>query len=371
MTIKVGLIGLGKIGERHLNAWTSLDGAEVRGLFDVNAKAAEHCGAKNRVRVFDSIAQLMETDLDVVDVCVPTDYHHEIILQALDSGKHVFCEKPLTYTMEHARNIKAKAEETGKLVMVGYLYRFHPSFDLFRKVMGKHVIGNPYYATFRIGGRGGHRAWKHQANRAGGATFDMLTHMIDLALFYFGKPTEVEPLYSDIVLRERMIDNEKVHVDAEDCTIVRMRTNGTQILLQGDLITPSFVNTVEIHGDNGSFFGSIVPRFPTTLYCNEPADIYDRGENLFQFPPTNLIEKELGRFVDCIMGKATLTNTIDESIAILEITEEIKRKLQLNKTLNRILAGQEWEELNTFMARDGGGSLGVHALRTLMARRSA
>ncbi len=341
MSIRIGVVGLGKIGERHLNAYSSMKDVEIGGICDINLELLKHTAANLNVQPFESVDALLESDISAVDICTPTEYHHNAIIKALDNGKHVFCEKPLTYSMEYAQAIKEKSEQTGKVIMVGYLYRFHPSFELLRDIIKKNIIGKPYYASFRLGGRGGHRAWKHKANTAGGATFDMLTHMLDLALLNFGEPTEIEPLYSDIILKERMIDGELVQVDAEDCTLSRLRTNGTQIFLQSDLITPSFMNTVEVHGDNGSFFGSIVSRFPTTVYCKEPIDIYDRGENVFNFAPINLIAKELGYFVDCITNGSDPTNSVYESIKIIRITEELKRKTLLNNKLNRMLEGQE------------------------------
>lgn len=342
--MKIGLAGLGKIGERHFNAYASLEDVEVSGVFDVNRDLCDQHSKNHGGKIFDTIDSLIESDVDAVDVCVPTDYHHEIILRALDSGKHVFCEKPLTFKMEYARQIEAKAKQVDKLVMVGYLYRFHPSFELLRDVLLKNIIGKPYYALFRIGGRGGHRAWKHQMDRAGGATFDMLTHMLDLAVMYFGEPWEVHPMYTGTILKERNIDNEMVHVDAEDCVMARLRTNGTQIFLHGDLITPSFMNTVEVHGDNGSFFGSIISRFPTTVYCKEPVDIYDRGENIFHFPPTNLIEKELQHFVGCIRNGDLPTNSIEDSIKILQITDDLATGTKPVKKTNGAINGNGWKE---------------------------
>jgi len=328
LKIRVGIAGLGKIGERHLNAYSGIRDVELRGYCDsddaLNKKYSKLISATS----FSDINSLVENDeIDAIDVCLPTSEHHEVILKALKNRKHVFCEKPLTHKLEYAEEIRRKSEEVGSTIMVGYLYRFHPSFELLNEVLSKEVIGKPYYAIFRIGGRGGHKAWKHQLEEGGGATFDMLTHMLDLAIYYFGEPLKSTLLYSDIILKERLIDGEKVHVSAEDCILVHIETrSGVQALLQADLVTPSFMNSVEVHGENGSFFGSIISRFPTIIYCKEPRDVYDRGENVFNFPPTNLIEKELRHFIDCISNSDCPKSSIEDSIKTLHIIEQIRRQ---------------------------------------------
>jgi UDP-N-acetylglucosamine 3-dehydrogenase len=328
LKVRVGIAGLGRIGERHLNAYSRMENVEIRGYCDNDNALVKQYSKLLKATPFSDLNSLVESDeVDAIDVCLPTVQHHEVILKALQNKKHVFCEKPLTHKLEYAEEIKRKAEEQGGILMVGYLYRFHPSFELLQDVLSKGVIGKPYYAIFRIGGRGGHRAWKHQLEKGGGACVDMLTHMLDLALSYFGEPAEIEPLFSDIILKDRLIDGEKVQVDAEDCTLARLKTKtGVQVFLLADLITPSFMNSVEVHGDNGSFLGSIVSRFPTVVYCKEPRDIYDRGENVFSFPPTNLIEKELRYFVSCILNSGSPQNSIDDSIKILQVIEELRRQ---------------------------------------------
>lgn len=328
MKVKIGIVGLGKIGERHLNAYSKMENVEIRAVCDTNSIVLEQKFKPSKAILFDSIESLVASkDIDAVDVCVPTSRHHETILKALENKKHVFCEKPLTHKLEYAKEIEGKAEKQENIVMVGHLYRFHPSFQLLRDILSNDVIGKPYYAIFRIGGRGGHRAWKHRRDEGGGAMLDMLTHMLDLALFYFGKPVEVRSLFQDILLKERLIDGERVEVSAEDCVFLTAKTEkGLQMFFEADMITPSFMNIVEVHGDNGSFMGSIMPTLPTTLYLKEPRDIYDRGETVFNFPPANLIEKELRHFIDCIVGSDTPQNSVEDSIKVLEVIEEVRRQ---------------------------------------------
>ena len=326
MVVRIGIVGLGKIGERHLNAYSNIENVEICGLCDADETLLRKYSTQYGIPACDTLEQLFTDKVDAVDICVPTYIHHDIILKILENGKDFFCEKPLTHKLEYAYEIKKVVEAYSRIGMVGYLYRFHPCFELLKDILNKRVIGKPYYAIFRLGGRGGHRAWKHKMDTGGGALLDMGTHMLDLALWYFGKPVEVSLLSSDVVLKERMIDGEKVEVDAEDCLVIRLKTTDVQIFLIADLITPSFVNTVEVHGDNGSFFGSIESQLPTIVYCKEPRDIYKIGENIFHFPMVNLVEKELGHFVECIRGVGSLRSSVEDSIEVLNIIEGVKKQ---------------------------------------------
>jgi predicted dehydrogenase len=168
---RIGVIGCGKIAEKHLNAYRKL-GVEVT-VTDVVPKGAviaEHYGAHWNPYPQDVI----EGDaVDAIDVCTPTPTHLQMISDALRSGKHVFCEKPLARDVADAHEIERIAAETDRLLMVGYLYRFHPAFHFAKEILQENILGEPYLATFRLGGRGSHKAWKHRRETGGGAASDM------------------------------------------------------------------------------------------------------------------------------------------------------------------------------------------------------
>ncbi len=324
----VAVIGCGRIGTRHLNAYRGIRGVNIAAVCDSDEELAkESANNYNAVSYSNYNEALDSKNIDAVDVCVPTAIHHEVILEALNKGKDVFCEKPLSHKLKYAKQIEKKQRETGNLVMVGYLYRFHPSFQRLKKVLEDNIIGNPYFAIFRIGGRGGWREWKHQKEKGGGAMLEMLVHMLDLANHCFGEIFEVERLFSETILERRVIEGREVEADAEDCVLIRLKAkSGVQIFCEADLITPSYMNTVEVHGDNGSFFGSILHNIPTIIYCKESRGMFDRGKNVFKFPYVNLMEKELRFFIESLSGEVKPMNSVEESIKILEIVEQVRRR---------------------------------------------
>ncbi len=326
--MKIGVIGCGKIAEKHLNAYRKLKGVEVT-VADIVEKGkvvAESYGAK----WCDNPDNLIAGDtVTAIDVCIPTPSHAEVILKSLDSRKHVFCEKPLARNLEEALRIQERASNVGKIVMVGYLYRFHPAFQFVRDVLQEGIIGEPYYAILRLGGRGSHKAWKHLRETGGGAANEMLVHMLDLALWYFGEVKGAVNLYADTVLKERVIEGRVVKTNAEDLILIKMEMqNGTKVICESDLLSPSYMNYLEVHGTNGSLWSSILDFFPTAVYCKKQRGRYNEGYNFFRFPHTDLFELELSHFIECIKkGDTNPLNSVADSIKIMRLTESLIGKV--------------------------------------------
>jgi len=326
--MNVGVVGCGKIAERHLNAYRNIEGVNIISVCDINDELRKEMASRYNVLSYRNYREMFKNeDIDSIDVCVPTMYHHEVILEALDNGKTVFCEKPLTHRLEYAEKIRDKQKETRKKVMVGYLYRFHPSFQRLKKVLDAGIIGKPYFSIFRVGGRGNHRVWKHKKGEGGGALLEMMVHMIDLACMYFVEFDAVETLYYNTILKKRIVGGIEIKADAEDCVIVGLKSkDGCQIFCEADLISPSYMNSIEVHGDNGSFFGSILHYLPTIVYCKEARGVYDQGRNVFENTFVNLVEKELRYFISSLSENLEPLNYVEDSIRVLKIIEEIRKR---------------------------------------------
>lgn len=322
--IRVGLIGCGKIAEKHLDAYRTLEGVDVTvtDIVDRGRSVAERYEVGWNPVPTDVTSN---AQFDAIDVCVPTPVHAEYISLALREGKHVFVEKPLASNVAEARAIAEQAAASETVVMAGYLYRHHPAMQFARDAIRTKVIGDPYLATFRIGGRGSHKAWKHRSETGGGAGNEMLVHMLDLALWYFGEPLTATNLYSDLLVPTREIEGELVAADAEDFMLVSLEmASGVQVLCQSDLVTPGYMNHIEVQGTNGSLMTSILDYMPKTVYCKEPAGVYDRGHTFLDFPQTNLFERELGQFLACIRGEdASDVHSVDDSVRLMELVDEI------------------------------------------------
>lgn len=327
---RMGVVGCGKIAERHLAAYTKIPEVQVV-VSDTDAPHAERTAAHFGVECAPSLEALLDADIDAVDVCVPTPYHPGCITEALLAGKHVFCEKPLAETLAEVEEIRRVRDATDRIVMVGYLYRFHPAFEMTKRALASAALGQPHLAALRLGGRGAHRAWKHQRDSGGGAINEVLVHMLDLALWFFGDVESARVLRADTLLRERYIpDGDRIiEATAEDFVLIEMQmANGCTVVCQGDLVTPGYMNHVEVQGSNGSVLASIIEELPTRLFLKEGRDGYDAGLTIRRFDQVDLFERELGYFIDCAgSGDHPIGNSVDESCRLIRLIEDIRQQI--------------------------------------------
>ena len=192
--IKIGLIGCGKQSLKHLPALKKIDARII--IADQDAELALMRSKEFKIEAARTVDEIFDNpEISAVDICTPTPTHHYLIKRAVESQKSFFCEKPLSSSFEEALSIEKLLEKTSLVGMVGYLYRFHPAFETIMDCIDEAIVGQPYFATFRLGGRGSHRIWKHKKNQGGGAINEMMVHMIDLVLWYFGAIKKVQTIF--------------------------------------------------------------------------------------------------------------------------------------------------------------------------------
>jgi predicted dehydrogenase len=222
--------------------------------------------------------------------------------------------------------------------MVGYIYRYVPileeGFRLFREhqINGNSlVMGKPLSAFFRLGGRGGHQVWKHRKATGGGAINEMLVHMIDLANWYFGPIQKAEVISCDLRYPEREIQGERVTVDAEDYILVRcLGNNGLEVFCQGDLITPSFSQYVEIQSENGTFMGSIQSDMPSYVFLKKDGGGFSSGKTELHYGRRNVVDLQMMTFIQAVLKKDVPDrNTIEDSLELMRIMDEIGKQVKV------------------------------------------
>lgn len=190
MTIKIGMLGCGSIArKRHLPEIAANLAAEIYAVCDTVRERAAKMGERYGARVFDDYRDVLAVqDIDAVYVCTTNASHAEITIDALKSGKHVLCEKPMATSIEDARAMIKAAGESGKFLMIGHNQRLAPAHikakeilqsgrlgrvESFRTVFGHH--GCEYWAI------DGKDTWFFDRKYAHlGSTGDLGIHKADL-----------------------------------------------------------------------------------------------------------------------------------------------------------------------------------------------
>jgi predicted dehydrogenase len=125
--VKIGVLGAGHLGKVHIKLLKEIKDATLVGFYDINEATAIAVEKELGVKHFPDLDSLLN-EVETVDIVTPTVSHFDLAQQAIKKSKHVFIEKPLTNTLEEARQLLALVEEAHVKVQVGHVERFNPAF---------------------------------------------------------------------------------------------------------------------------------------------------------------------------------------------------------------------------------------------------
>ncbi len=125
--VKIGVVGVGHLGNFHLQQLKLIPEAEIVGLYDSDSGRAEQMARDYGISSFQSMEDLLE-NCDAADIVTPTFTHFEVGQRALDRGCHLFIEKPITQTIDQAKALLEQASRSNKLIQVGHIEQFNPAF---------------------------------------------------------------------------------------------------------------------------------------------------------------------------------------------------------------------------------------------------
>ncbi len=197
-TLRVGLIGAGFMGGMHAACYQALEssGVKVTAVADVIAERREKMQSQLGAAGYANGMELIEkADVDIIDICLPTDLHTAHSVAAMKKGRSVFCEKPICiHEAEMQLLLDAKAQ-TGVNVMVGQVIRLWPEYAWLKDVVDSGEYGRVQNAEFmRLSARPewASENWLHNPMRSGGVAVDMHVHDVDFVRYLLGDPDEVK-----------------------------------------------------------------------------------------------------------------------------------------------------------------------------------
>ncbi|WP_067794739.1 Gfo/Idh/MocA family protein [Actinomadura formosensis] len=189
--LEVALIGAGLIARLHVEAWIGA-GASVR-VYSDDGRAAD-LAHEFGVKAVGSLDEALD-GADAVDICTPTNSHHEIAMAAIAAGAGVVCEKPLAASVAEAEEIVAAAERAGVRLYPAHDVRYGPAFARLHELVAAGRLGAGAVARFAVSGYHP-RPWTgHMSARSGGILTDQMLHGVDLAYWIFGDVVRVHAYY--------------------------------------------------------------------------------------------------------------------------------------------------------------------------------
>lgn len=190
-TVRIGIIGCGGIANgKHLPSLSKLSNVEIVGFCDIVEERAQEAAKKYGVegaKVYTDYKELLkDTSIEVVHVLTPNREHSFITVDALDSGKHVMCEKPMAKTSKEAQEMLAAALRNDKKLTIGYQNRYRPDSQYLKGICSDGDLGNIYFAKAHAVRRRGVPTWGvflNEEEQGGGPLIDIGTHALDLTLW--------------------------------------------------------------------------------------------------------------------------------------------------------------------------------------------
>ena len=250
--IRVGVVGVGEMGERHARTFSEMPGAELVGVADPDAERAAGVAARHSVTPmgFDDLLDRVHA----VSIASPTLTHADVALRAIEHGCHLLVEKPLATTLEEAGMLLDAANQRPRVVfMVGHIERFNPTVMALQSLIdGRAIRGLKFTRTSTFDRR--------EVGRD--IVYDLMIHDIDLALELLGEEIESIDASGDSIVTEQI-----------DCAEAELRMKGDlPVSFLASRVAAKEVRSIEVRTDDETITAdllgmglSIEPHIPSRM----------------------------------------------------------------------------------------------------------
>jgi UDP-N-acetylglucosamine 3-dehydrogenase len=234
--IRIGVVGLGVMGRSHARVLDDVDQADLVAVCDPTEDAMAWA-KKRRLVGYRSYEELFDHEkLDAVTVAVPTRFHLQVGLAAIERGLDVLMEKPIATDLDEAQQLVAAAKKRGTMLAIGHVERFNPAVRELKKRLDAGEVGRIFQVHSRRQGPFPSRI------RDVGAVIDLATHDLDVMRYLLG--VDVVRLYAETERR--------IHTEHEDMLNALLRfDNGAVGVMQVNWLTPTKIRELSVLGERG------------------------------------------------------------------------------------------------------------------------
>ena len=338
--LKIGIIGMGRMGITHYSIINSHPNVEIVSIADPSPLVLAIMRKYFFVKLFKDYNQLFrQTMLDAVLVCTPPQYHFSIIKKAAEKGVHVFVEKPFTTTINEASELNRIFSVNGLTNQVGYVNRFNDVFLKLKEfiddgIVGKIVRFKSEMYSCSITRSNKNSGWRSSRESGGGALLEMASHAIDLVNFLIGKPDKV------IGSSLNYIYSKNVEDIVSSTFIYKSGISGTLYINWSDSSYRKPINKIEIFGTSGKIIADQHTLKVFLNNANKKHNLHRGWNNIYItdiFTPVNFYVRgneftsQLYHFVDCLQDRGIINRcSFADGLNTLEIIENISNDYKQN-----------------------------------------
>lgn len=208
MEHKMAIVGFGGMAGWHYDLVEEIDNLAVAGIWDIKKERREYAASRG-ISVYGSLEELLQDEfVDLVLIATPNDVHKSIAVSALEAGKNVVCEKPVTLSSRDLQEMAEAARRTGRFLTVHQNRRWDEDFLTVKKVMGEGKLGEIFRLESRVhGSRGIPGDWRQEKEHGGGMVLDWGVHLLDQALLLF-PGVKLETVYATLTnVTNQLVDD--------------------------------------------------------------------------------------------------------------------------------------------------------------------
>lgn len=327
MTLTFGVIGAGRIGQLHINYLRTHKDVKIKWISDLYCDKMEDwikkAGIENKTK--DHMDIINDPEVDVVVICSPTDTHVDIIKEACAKGKHIFCEKPISLSIDEAKIALEAVKEANVKLQMGFNRRFDKNFKELRDILNKGELGN--IQTLRITSRDPEPPPVEYIKRSGGLFMDMMIHDFDMARYLM--QSEITEVYAT---GGALVNPDIAQYYDIDTALVTLKfENGSMAMIENCRRSVyGYDQRVEVLGDKGAI--DVGNEQTTTLN-------YHRAEGISKDnPPYFFLERysdaykvEMDGFIEAILNDTDVICSIEDGYKAQEIAVKCKESLLSNE----------------------------------------
>lgn len=313
--LKVGVIGAGRWGKKHIEEYSKIKNVELVWVSDLNENALKDIQEQYQIpNVSTDYNDVLSSDVKAVSICTSNKTHYEICKAALEAGKHVLVEKPLTEKSKNAYELVNIAKENNRILAVGHIFRYNNAINLVKKLVENKFFGDLYYLRLQ---------WTIQwmpeiyPDKQLDIIVDMMPHLYDIMNYLTGLWPEKITCFAKAYMKKNLEDTAYVICEFPNNIMTHSEISWT---------LPEKVREVDIIGSKACAKIQAVTQEITVF------EKTNEGKKL-DVKPNNTLGEELKHFIKAIETNSDLPNNGLVGAKTVQLIEATRESLEQNKTI--------------------------------------
>ncbi len=314
--VNISLIGIGRMGQFHLNVINQINSINLSGIYDSDEKHLNEISSKYNLNSFKSLDEAIDK-CDAVIIASPTKFHFDIAKKSIQKGKHVLVEKPMTENFIQAEELETMVKEKNIIFQVGHVERFNGAVQELH-----HIIENPYLIEAR------RLAPFTPRITDVGVVFDIMIHDLDIVTSLVKKP-----------LIRFSASGKRIKTNNEDIASALLEFEGNTIAtISASRVTQEKIRTLSISSEEAHFILDYATQ-DITIHRQAASQRKIKTSIGINYTQESIIERvfihrdnplklEDEHFANCILGKDKKLVSIEDDVRTIKLTEGILNKIK-------------------------------------------